>query len=106
MNGVLEQALRELLSQDGEDHRRVNDAQRSALGISLQPVDPELADLARELSRLRRADPEATAMALLSDAASSHAAAVERHLAWLESRALEVIRRLPDRYDTMFQLVA
>jgi hypothetical protein len=81
---LLAVALGDLLRDDDADHRCVSGAlDGSGVAPHPAPVDPELADLAAELRRLRAEDAAAPALLLLSDAAELHPVAVERHLAWL-----------------------
>lgn len=87
------QALRALLADLDEDHQRL--ARVVAGLVAPPPLDGDLAALAVEVHRLRWLEPDAPTMALLAEAATDHADAVERHLAWVESSSASVLV-LPD----------
>jgi hypothetical protein len=100
---MLAVALGDLLREDDADHRCVSGAlDGSEVSPHLAPVDPELADLADELRRLRAEDPAAPALLLLSAAAELHPMAVERHLAWLADSAAAPTLVLLDEWQLPF----
>lgn len=103
MSPLLAVALGDLLRDDEADHRCVSGALDGGEATpGLAPVDPELAELADTLRRLRTEDPFAPALLLLSDAAALHPSAVERHLAWLAESPAAPVLVLTDEWSAPF----